>query len=152
VNLEESPWAASNRSGRTTGGSGSVGARVTVAVRESAAPEHAARTRRSLIARRQASPATRRRRSLGRRSAWTASARGTAGWEPGSTSASEALDAGRRSICRPGATRCCRHILDLRPGNHLLGVRSCSLCRFGLELPHHLGTRPAAAPKRCITG
>ena len=34
----------------------------------------------------------------------------------------------------------------------LLGVRSCSLFRNGLRPSRHVGTRPAAAPSRCITG
>jgi len=105
---------------------------------------------RLLAVHRRAAPTPRRRRPDCRRSAWTAGARCATGGKPGSTSASETLDAGRK-VGR-GDDGIVVNAIRSSARKPLLGVRSCSLCRFGLELPHHLGTWPAAAPKRCITG
>jgi len=83
-----------------TGGSGRVGARVPVARRGGFGREGAEAAPCLPAVRRPAAPTSRRRRPNCRRSAWTAGARCAMGWKPGSTSASETLDAGRKVRCR----------------------------------------------------
>jgi len=103
-------------------------------------------------ARRQPARRPRQRRAqprgpMRRPGAATGRARGASTSARGSASALESLDAGRR---RGRARRSCAP--RVFGPDVLLGVRSCSLFRNGLRPSRHVGTRPAAAPSRCITG
>jgi len=100
VNLEESPWVASIRDGRRTGGSSHVGARVTVARRAAsdavvpkrhpACPPCVDRLHRRRVGAARTAGARPGQRARGAQ--W--------GGSLGSTSASKTLDAGRKVRCR----------------------------------------------------